>query len=84
MTTFEILRLLQPSDDKWIYQGQIIHNDKKISVKGTVLNYPTNSQIKKAIIADVKEKVKKYLLSFEPLKTKTLSSDSIFRDVLTS
>ncbi len=82
MALFQVLRQLEPAGEKWRYVGRITHNAKQLNVSGIVSDYPTNSQIKRAIIRDVKRQVKKYLASLAQPQTKTLSSDSIFKDVL--
>ncbi len=82
MVTFKILRQLKPSGKKWKYQGRIIHNAKTIDVTGIVDDYLTNSQIKRAIINDIKKKTKKYIASIKSAKAKKLSGDSVFKDTL--
>lgn len=79
---YEILNILQKSGDQWQYTGQIIDGAQRRSISGSVGNYPTNSQIKAAIIKKIERAILDYERSQRPIETKRLSEDNNFKPIL--
>lgn len=82
MIEYEILNILRKSGGQWQYTGQLIDGDKRIAVGGSVENYLTDSQIKKAIITEMERVKLDYIASQRPLETKQLSEDANFKKTL--
>jgi len=82
MATIKVLTQLEPVSDRWRYKAIITHKNKTKNITGIVDDYKTQSQIKKAIIADAKTQTKKYTDSLVKPKTKVLNEDNIFKNSL--
>lgn len=80
--TYEILNILNKVGGKWEYTGQIIDGAEKISISGAVEDYPTNGQIKKAIVVQM-EKAVAQRQAAPTVTTKKLGTDAVFKDKLT-
>ena len=80
--TYEILNILNKVGDKWEYTGQIIDGAQKIAVSGTVEDYPTSGQIKKAIVVQMEAAVA-MRQTLPAVTTKVLGTDAVFKNKLT-
>jgi len=70
------------SENKWEYNGRFYFNRKWIPVIGTVADYKTESQIKRAIIRRIKSQADTHKEKQKKDQTKILGVDKIFKDAL--
>ena len=77
---YEVLNVLQRADTKWEFAGRIIDGVNTIAVVDTVPHYRTNGMIKRAIKDKMNIAMEKYQAIPAQEETKTVSSDSTFKD----
>jgi len=75
----EALNILKRKGNKWEYNGRFYCNSKWIPVIGTVGNFQTESQTKKAIIKRIKGQAKTYKAEQDISQEKTLTPNDVFK-----
>ena len=80
---YEAKNTLKKHRDGWQFEGQVSDGQTSIQVAGVVYDYKTDGQLKRAIIARMKEAWREHAKKKEP-DTKVLSADNIFKDKLSA
>jgi hypothetical protein len=78
----EALNIIKRKDKKWEYNGRFYFNSKWIPVIGTVGDFPTEAQMKKAIITRIKKQAESYKARQSIPQEKRLSADTVFKPTL--
>jgi hypothetical protein len=73
------LNVIKRKNKKWEYNGRFYYNKEWIPVIGTIPEYKTDSQIKRAIIKKIKGQAEKYKADLEIPKEKVLPADTVFK-----
>jgi len=78
----KVLNIIKRKGRKWEYNGRFYFNHKWIPAIGTVTDYKTESQIKRAIIKNIKVQAEKHKLNLQIPQEKNLAIDTVFKEVL--
>lgn len=76
------LNIIKRKGNRWEYNGRFYFNRKWIPAIGVVADYKTESQIKRAIIKNIKVQAEKYKLNLQVPQEKILALDTVFKEVL--
>ena len=78
----KVLNIIKRKGKKWEYNGRFYYNGQWIPVLGTVANYKTESQIKRAIIKRIKGQAETYKVEQNIPQEKTLTPNDVFKPTL--
>ena len=78
----KILNIIKKRGERWEYNGRFYFNHRWIPAIGIVADYKTESQVKRAIIKNIKAQAEKYKLKLQIPQERILSSDTVFKEVL--
>jgi len=70
------------SEKRWEYNGGFYFNRKWVPVIGTVSDYKTEAQIKRAIIKRIKVQAETHKANLQVPQQRTLATDTVFKDIL--
>lgn len=75
----QVLNIIKRKGKRWEYNGRFYYNGKWIPVIGTVADYQTEAQTKKAIIKRIKSQAETHKTEQGLLQEKTLSPNNVFK-----
>ena len=78
----EVLNTIKKKGDKWEYNGRFYWSGKWIPVIGSVVDYKTEAQTKKAIIQKIKQQAEKYKNEQDIPQEKILALDNVFKELV--
>ena len=75
----EALNIIKRKGDKWEYNGRFYFNRKWVPIIGTVADFKTESQIKRAIIKRIKIQAETYKAEQSIPQERTLAVNGVFK-----
>lgn len=75
----KVLNIIKRQGKRWEYNGRFYFNRKWIPVIGTVADYQTQAQTKRAIIKRIKSQAETYKASQNIPQEKTLIPNEVFK-----
>lgn len=78
----EALNIIKRKGSRWEYNGRFYYNGKWIPAIGTVGNFQTEAQTKRAIIKRIKSQAETYKAEKNIPQEKTLTPNDVFKTAL--
>lgn len=78
----KVLTTIKRKGNRWEYNGCFYFGGKWIPVLGTINNYKTEAQTKRAIIKRIKSQAEKYKAEQNIPQEKKLTTDTVFKNKL--
>lgn len=78
----ECLNTIKRKGNRWEYNGRFYYNGQWIPIIGTVADFQTEAQIKRAIISGIKKKAETYKAEQNIPQEKTLTPNDVFKTSL--
>lgn len=75
----EALNIIKRQGNKWEYNGRFYYNGKWVPVIGTVADFQTQAQTKRAIIKKIKSQAETYKAQQDIPQEKNLDVDTVFK-----